>query len=171
MAMLSLNDQKRIDAIIDDVRNKTGLSYPKDDLLAFAKAFGISVHYSDLTAIGPTVRGIIRYDDEKLKTNPRIYISDRVPNDKLNFTLAHEIGHYFLHDGEKLKIDDFDYSNDSTEDISEETEANYFAASLLVPTKLLQVRVQTNPSINALADYFRVSTSAIESRLQRVGIS
>lgn len=51
-----------------------------------------------------------------------------------NFTLAHEVGHWFLHEGKSISDDDsvLGYSSDSVEQ-----EANEFAGELLYPEKYL----------------------------------
>ena len=51
-----------------------------------------------------------------------------------NFTLAHELGHWFLHKGVSSSVDDrvLGYSSDKVE-----LEANDFASELLYPEELL----------------------------------
>ena len=80
----------------------------------------------------------MEYRDENNKPAPKIYLNKDRPNSRKKFTLAHEIGHYVLHKDDKVRyrIDELDYSND-TETIKLESEANYFAASLLVPADKL----------------------------------
>lgn len=80
---------------------------------------------------------------------------------RLNFTLAHEIGHIML---DHLKVP----RNLKTkqEIFQEELEANEFAGRLLMPDKLL-----TNcnfASISAVAEFFNVSNSALWMRINKM---
>lgn len=164
MATLTTSDQKRIDAIVEDVKARTGFSYPDDNVLALAKAEDIQVFEADLSTVGPNISGIIEYDNDVTKSNPKIYINSAISKNRKVFTLAHELGHHFLHKGRKLRLDTLDYSK-SDKDTKEESEANYFAASLLVPKELLTFRVQKGDSVPELAEYFGVSKSMITNRL------
>ena len=64
-----------------------------------------------------------------------------------------------------LVLVDIDYSKDDQE-TKEESEANYFAASILVPKKLLQYRMAQGDSPAKLAEYFHVSLPVIENRIR-----
>ena len=96
------------------------------------------------------------------------------------FTLAHELGHYVLeHEGGTF-IDKGAYAQFRDEDshsgkISEERQANQFAAALLMPAHLVEKRFEDrvlDPSDQAaleeLASDFQVSPQAMMIRLQRL---
>lgn len=90
------------------------------------------------------------------------------------FTLAHELGHYVLDHGSGFR--DTAYSFEVTPDYRE-TEANYFAAELLMPTEYIQnylqqnnVNIDNNWSIREMANFFDVSERAIYVRLEYLGI-
>lgn len=165
MAKLSAQDQDRIDAIIEDIKLRTGFTYPGGNVLDLAKMEGIEVYQTDLSEFEPGLSGALRYDDEERKTNPRIYLNSGMLPDRKLFTLAHELGHHFLHRGQKLRLDDLDYSEE-TKDVLEESEANYFAASLLVPKYELLKLVPVMEDAKAIAEYFKVSPAVIENRLR-----
>lgn len=165
MARLTKTQQDRIDSIIEDIALRTGLSYPDVNLLDIASAEDIEVYEADLSSIGPNVSGLIEYDDDHAKRNPRIYINATISDTRKVFTLAHELGHHFMHEGKKLRVDTLDYSADD-KDTVEESEANYFAASLLVPKKLLQKKLEEGASVADLATYFNVSKPVIENRIK-----
>lgn len=64
-----------------------------------------------------------------------------------NFTTAHELGHLLMHDQEQLHIDHAfrvrlrdDVSSQGTDDA--EREANFFAASLLMPRTFLEADLE-----------------------------
>lgn len=165
MAVLTLDEQRKIDGVIQDVTLRTGLSYPSNNLLDIAESQGIEVTEADLTSIGSRVSGLIDYADPTKKTHPRIYISSAMTKERKLFTLAHELGHHFLHKGKKYRIEDLDYSRND-KDTKEESEANYFAASLLVPKDIFLKKISQNLSIEQLAAYFGVSKPVIENRIK-----
>ena len=165
MATLNLNDQRRIDAIVDDVKLRTGFSYPEKNLLDLAKAEDIKVFEADLSTIGSNISGVLEYDDDKTKKNPKIFINSKITKNRKVFTLAHELGHHFLHEGRKLRLDTLDYSKND-KDTKDESEANYFAASILVPKEQLDFRLKKGDSIEELASYFGVSESVITNRIK-----
>ncbi len=82
-----------------------------------------------------------------------------------NFTIAHELGHYFLHykdeDGVRLFAR---YGNDS-----KEIQANRFAAAFLMPKEeFLKVSNDCNNYVPFIASHFQVSTDVVEERLKYI---
>jgi len=99
-----------------------------------------------------------------------------------NFTIAHELGHYLLHDQEQLHVDhEFRFrlrcevSSQGT-DIAER-EANLFAATLLMPREFLEADLAKEDFVDLLDDEFLhglsrkygVSTQALVNRLKNLG--
>ncbi|MDO4307672.1 MAG: ImmA/IrrE family metallo-endopeptidase [Eubacteriales bacterium] len=76
--------------------------------------------------------GFIGYGDNEICV---ICINYQRPIGHQNFTLAHELGHWFMHKGQNISDDDKTCSY-STEKI--EQEANDFAAELLYPERLFK---------------------------------
>ncbi|HEY9062770.1 MAG TPA: ImmA/IrrE family metallo-endopeptidase [Pseudobacteroides sp.] len=77
---------------------------------------------------------------------------------RLNFTIAHELGHIFL---DHLSISDDVKTTD--ERFIEDLEANEFAGRLLMPQSIL---LNCNfYSLEAVADFFNVSVSALTTRI------
>ncbi|HSX43269.1 MAG TPA: ImmA/IrrE family metallo-endopeptidase [Candidatus Saccharimonadales bacterium] len=167
MAVLTKARQKEIDAIISEVELRTGLSYPENNLLELAKAEDIAVYEADLSALGPNISGVIEYSNDTKKTDPKIFLNKNISAKRKVFTLAHELGHHFLHEGRKLRVDNLDYSKDD-KDTQDETEANYFAASILVPQEIFLYKLRHGSSTAELAEYFGVSLPVIENRLKWV---
>lgn len=103
------------------------------------------------------------------------------------FTIAHELGHYFLHSESPLFIDKVFAvrlrDHVSSEAVSiEEIEANAFAAELLMPTSVIldDIKNSTNifdyekdglsKLIKELANKYEVSDQAMNIRLINLGI-
>jgi Zn-dependent peptidase ImmA (M78 family) len=85
------------------------------------------------------------------------------------FTTAHELGHYYLH---KDKPNDIFYRKDfyllDDSDKSQEREANWFAASLLMPRELFAITYQKVGNIDLLAKRFNVSSTAVYFRVKNL---
>jgi len=99
-----------------------------------------------------------------------------------NFTIAHELGHFLLHDQETLHVDhEFrvrlrnDASSQGTDEA--EREANFFAAALLMPLNLIAADFKGREYLDLLDDDFLhdlarkygVSTQALVNRLKNLG--
>lgn len=87
------------------------------------------------------------------------------------FTLAHELGHFFLHRNQKDKFVDKSYfTRESTSKNTLEREADEFAAELLMPMKIFREQIEKGRNkISELADYFGTSMYAVKVRAQRHG--
>jgi len=94
------------------------------------------------------------------------------------FTLAHELGHFILHSGNKTLFVDktksvmFRDSDSSSGEQMREREANAFAAALLMPEKLIKQEAENmfgNKIVDQLAKKFGVSTQAMSFRLSNLG--
>src|SRR6202166_665518 len=96
------------------------------------------------------------------------------------FTIAHELGHYFLHEGLEEHVDEnfrVAWRNaDSSKAINWiEIEANRFAAELLMPTRFLELDLNSLENIDKrtvalLATKYIVSPEAMKIRLSQLGI-
>lgn len=104
------------------------------------------------------------------------------PQTRKRFTIAHEIAHLVLHEGEEFHIDDkylIGLRNDlsSTASDDNEIEANQFAAELLMPKKILFVdlanmtdELEPEEAIRQIAAKYMVSVQAMTIRLHSLGI-
>ena len=96
------------------------------------------------------------------------------------FTIAHEIGHLLLHEGEELHVDtnfrvNLRSSASSKADDVNEIEANAFAAALLMPEEFLKkdvarlrFDVEDSEQIDELATKYAVSGQAMTFRLMNL---
>lgn len=125
------------------------------------------------------VSGVILYDDTK-KFN--ILINTAKHTNRQHFTLGHELGHYFLHqdilkeekgfvDGERtLDNSKILYRLDDDQQNKIEIEANHFAASLIMPTHLVEDAWDVLNDIEECARIFKVSAIAMSIRLTELGL-
>ena len=98
----------------------------------------------------------------------KIYLNRQDSPVRMNFTLAHEIGHIILHGDDKNK-NFIDYRRASTD--PKEKEADSFAANLLMPESLFRhYWEKLHKNFGALADVFRVSKTAIGVRAYCLGL-
>lgn len=97
------------------------------------------------------------------------------PN-RQRFTIAHEIGHFILHRGMKLHVDeDFRVNLRDGSVNDEEVDANSFAAELLMPTEFVSRDTQKlgpidQQGLERLARRYQVSSRAMEIRLTNLGL-
>lgn len=91
------------------------------------------------------------------------------PN-RQRFTLAHELGHYFLH-RDKGDFEDALLFRQAGNYNADEVDANNFAAGLLMNEDAVRQMRQANRSIQELASAFRVSQDAIRYRLIGLGLA
>lgn len=106
-----------------------------------------------------------------------IGVADEQSPTRQRFTIAHEIGHLLLHEGEELHVDaDFrvnlrSAASSKANDVTE-IEANAFAAELLMPISFLkkdvarlQIDMENSEQIDQLAEKYGVSAQAMTFRL------
>ncbi len=82
------------------------------------------------------------------------------------FTLAHELGHYFLHRHRSIEfVDKALYRSSQMSSI--EYEANNFAGALLMPKDLITEFIRINGTdAELISDYFNVSVLAAKIRVE-----
>ena len=171
MALVPAERQRAIDSAISQIRLDTGMSYPKDGLLDIARELGLDVQVTELPdfeskGISAVIEWLDKEESEKVGAQARIYLNAKHPPERRTFSLAHEIGHYMLHEHTtKYRIDSFDYSKNTQVSV-EETEANYFAARFLVPREELAKIWKITQDFEAIAKHFGVSSPVIENRLK-----
>jgi Zn-dependent peptidase ImmA (M78 family) len=140
-----------------------------------AAKLGIDVRYSpgkeDVSG------ALIRSEDSVV-----IAVNSAQHENRQRFTIAHEIGHFVLHEGTRIHFDeDFrvNYRNALSSEATnlDEIEANRFAAALLMPADpLRRDLLKLNPNehnlemtIQSLSVRYKVSSKAMELRLVNLG--
>lgn len=114
----------------------------------------------------------------KEKESIQIYVNKYDPINRKRFTIAHELGHYFLgHLENKGEYVDLHRDINNGNKINE-IEANSFAAALLMEKERVEYAFNTLKKagfsdgniICELAELFAVSTSAMSLRMQKLGL-
>jgi Zn-dependent peptidase ImmA (M78 family) len=155
-----------------------GFTKPPVDLERVAKQLGLSIASADL---GADVSGLlISKGDASI-----IAVQAKDPPNRKRFTIAHEIGHFYLRHqfepGEHVHVDRGHVitprnSRSSTGEDLKEIEANQFAACLLMPSTLIESRIKAlrltslrEDHVTLLASEFEVSEQAMTIRLSTLG--
>lgn len=100
-----------------------------------------------------------------------IYVADDETPNRKAFTVAHELGHFFLHEDRETDVFLREQILNLTEENREnEQEANWFAASLLMPEKLVRQYYTFIKDIDDLSTLFGVSPTAVYYRLKNLGL-
>ena len=153
---------------------KYGTGRPPVNVEKIAEQLGAAVHKN---RVDDEVSGFLVWKKEK----PIIGINARHSSNRQRFTIAHEIAHIVLHPQLSLHIDEsfaVKMRSDSSRrgNDADETEANLFAAELLMPVTLLTKDIEKigvldlhdDRRIEELARSYQVSTQAMTIRLQQV---
>jgi Zn-dependent peptidase ImmA (M78 family) len=152
---------------------KMGVTQGPIDVVGIARALGLQVIEEDL---GADVSGVLVNDGKQA------YICTQKNDSEVRrrFTIAHEIGHYLLghqfQAGEHVHVDKGHFISQrgprSSAGIDPmEIEANQFAASLLMPIRLIRQQVAElgapllDSNVSQLAKKFKVSEQAMTIRL------
>ncbi|MBS1003511.1 ImmA/IrrE family metallo-endopeptidase [Acetobacter thailandicus] len=94
--------------------------------------------------------------------SPTIYINTKKSLNHQRFTLAHELGHYFLRHGSRMR----DTAEQLVKKDPVEMAANRFAAELLMPEDYVMECARNFLSVQDMAKKFKVSEQAINNRLK-----
>ena len=144
--------------------------------VTIATGEGIDVFALDFPTADDSVCGILRKEDGKF----RIYVNQDHHGNRIRYTIAHELGHYFLHRDSfdafvDPEINMFRTTRDDDEPADQlrrqmEIQANMFAAALLMPAAFVRDQYKGNKDISALAKRFGVSREAMGHRIANLGL-
>lgn len=156
--------RQNIEDLTSEILMKNDLYKIPADIIVIAKNNNIDVYNIDLPQ---NIQGAIRY----YKENDKFQI---ILNGKLNLrqrrmTLAHEIGHFFLHK-DILKSDEIHVDIMYRIEGEAEKEVEYFAGALLMNKLLLEKTYESITDIKELSDLFEVSESDMTLRLSILGL-
>jgi len=163
-----------IDDKVHELLEKFRIRKPPVPVEKIVKKLGLSLV---ILPAGDEISGaIIRNGDcVVIAVNPLHHLN------RQRFTIAHELGHYFLHEGLEEHVDQnfrIAWRNaDSSKAVNwREIEANRFAAELLMPSDLLKrdldsLRTIEKRTVALLAETYKVSPAAMKIRLTNLGIT
>lgn len=139
-------------------------SVPPIPALEIAEGSGVDVVFANFGSASESVAGFCDFPTHTLYVN-----ADDI-TERQTFTIAHELGHWLLHrkyyDAHPDDYNSFPRMQFVEQNNAFEKEANFFAANLLVPLRLLKpVR---HSSVTDLARAFGVSRTMMEFRLKNV---
>ena len=166
--------QRKAEEIIEKY-NPEGLSpFPFEKIEADENDLSII-----LVSLSDDLSGVIEFDG--IRNEFTIFVNTDKLETRQYFTIAHELGHYFLHQSvikkEKIIIDSENSSEnralfrlDVYEYTKIETEANNFAASLIMPTDLVKKAWKIFENVQECAKVFNVSASAMSIRLEKLNL-
>lgn len=137
---------------------------------------GLGIELDKKAALDAAISGQIeKVADQKYRVS--VNVSDNYMRQR--FTMAHELGHFLLHQdlmGSGLKDDrayrstDVGTYSNALVGPAEEAAANRVAARVLMPADKVASEARDFPNVEALAKRFQVSKRAMEIRLQSLGI-
>ena len=169
--------RKHIRSVVERLLKEHGIEERPVPVERIAHALGLVVRRSPAE---DDLSGFL-YRDRIAKT-ATIGINSTHHTNRQRFTLAHELGHFLLHEQDAIHVDRrFEIklrnakSSEGTDD--EEKEANLFAAELLMPIGLIeadiakveQLDLEDEESLIRLAAVYGVSTQALIFRLAYLG--
>lgn len=149
--------KRSIDQLGERAANALGC-HPGADLVAIVKGLGGRVIYGPVDRTGSTgFLEVSRASDVKFT----IALSPYPGHYRNRFTIAHELGHYFLHS----RAGEQELYATRQAGSRVEWEANWFAAAFLMPSEhFVREWNQSGGNIGHLIDHFQVSGGAIEIR-------
>ena len=126
---------------------------PPVDVVKIAEKNNIDTYEADLSEYDEPISGAIRYYKDKKKFEILLNKEDSI--EQKRFTLAHELGHYYLHkdilESDEIHVDTMFKGNSKKFD---EKDADYFAGALLMNKIALSKYYENAESLSELADIF-----------------
>ena len=172
--------RKQIREMVEQLLTKHRVGHGPVPVERIARSLGIGIK---LDAVDDELSGfLVRNKD----TGKAIIGANKShhPN-RLRFTIAHELGHFLLHQGELVHLDgepasftvDFRDRESRRGEDDNEKEANFFAAELLMPAKFLRHELEgkrldlfsDSNVLEKLANKYKVSLQALTFRLTNLG--
>jgi hypothetical protein len=170
---------KDVEKLVCMVRSYYGedqVHSPKLDVLALCTQIGLRIHFLDLEYPGAIV-----CVDERGGFDSKIFLSRKAMRGQdQNFTLAHLLGHFFLHiqpgiikgelgrKGFKEFVQPMERYLASRYESDVEEEADQFAAALLMPLGMVNRAGEQVSDRGRIADIFGLPKAVIERRLQLI---
>lgn len=161
---------ERIEELTSEILLESDMYKIPVDVLSIAKANDISIFKGNLDK---NTSGAIRFNTNS--RNFEILVNANDTRTRQRFTIAHELGHYFLHrelleGNNDLHVDIMYRMITDEKEREREKEADYFAGALLMNRILVENLYKEKRTITELAELFDVSVSAMTVRLDILGL-
>ncbi len=135
---------------------------------------GLDLFYD---SYGDSFDGMTIYDDSKFFIHINTHRGNRANTLRSRFTIAHELGHYFINNHriglKKGLLSPHPSKNNENSHFKIEREADYFASCLLMPEerfkKFLQRKKFDFSIIESLSSHFQTSITATSLRFVNIG--
>lgn len=152
-------DFRRVKETVTEILDNNFISQPPVNAQKIAEDSGLSVSFVDFPESLKDVSGFLDFQ------NKEIYVNNQEEPFRQNFTIAHELGHWFLHRNRVNEYQVLMRRPIGGEKSPLEKEANFFAASLLVPAEMLLNCRLKNMSNEDIAKKFKVTKAVIDLRI------
>ena len=176
--------KKHIRTMVDRILFEQSISSPQIPVERIVKSLGIKLKKDD---VEDNLSGFLIRD---LNNGTAVIgVNRNHSKPRQRFTIAHEIGHYLLHEGEVAHFDgnrpgftvNLRYREDPKSSNDIEREANLFAAELLMPARFLERDSRIKNSdldllnedddvLQEIAKEYGVSLQALTYRLANLGL-
>lgn len=157
----------KIESITSLIREKTGFNDTLIvDVSEIAKQLGFEVYEDDFNG-NDDISGKVIIDSDSKKFE--IYVNKKESEERKRFTIAHELGHVFLHASSKGTYQDTFYRGQCYDEFDRlEYQANLFASSLLMPKDTVKKLWNDFKKIEPISKFFVVSEDAAKIRLKNL---
>lgn len=160
---------KSIKETVHEILKTCGVTNAPVPVELIAQKLGATVRYS---AYDGELSGMLYRDENETV----IGVNSRHHPNRQRFTIAHEVAHLVLHDGQKIFVDaDFRVNFRGVGGPNkEENEANRFAAELLMPKEFLledldnSFEIKSDVHVAELAKKYKVSRQTMSIRLSQL---
>ncbi len=169
---MSTELSRLINSLTQDIITLYNIEIPIQDITDVVTVLGGSVVES------PDIANMSDGSIRKQNNGFIIYVSPYQSAERKKFTIAHELGHLFLHMGYKINSELWNKQKNETYyrsgDSLMEYQANEFAAALLMPKKAYKeimdrYTIGNQVETDKVADYFGVTISAASTRGKFLG--
>jgi Zn-dependent peptidase ImmA (M78 family) len=167
--------KKRIEMLVADILRECDVNEPPVDVESIAEKQGLAIEFQPLQS---DLSGFLFHDEQYAVMG----VNSSHPRVRQRFTIAHELGHFLLHQSDPLHVDravHAKFRNELSKQGTDldEIEANLFAAELLMPRMMVAQDMHQNDVVDILDDHFfselaqrySVSTQALLLRLVNLG--
>lgn len=155
-----------IQAYAEELAKNFGYKPYNTSIESICKKIGADIEFINPLLDENSFNGSMFIDKDKKEV--KIILSNLTNDLRNNFTIAHELGHLFLH-SQNIKERQISFNRFGSNRL--EWEANWFAAAFLMPEKEFKEKnYEVNSSVYDLSLFFNVSESAIKIRKKELGI-